>query len=533
MKLLVIQDRQLRRTVRAAGGRLAVGSDPTCDVHLPDPKLLKHQASLAQDDEGHWWLEVQDASVPTSLNRAVQKARARLKHADEIELGPFALRFYLDAMAVDERRAQRVQKLDKQLKDTLPLDTLIRKDDAALTIPAAVVSQSADLLAHLQRFPSVGDILLPVLNHLVHEFTATKAWIGIRKTGSRDFDWVLGTAGGNQPCKRPSYSQMFESRCLCGRQHLCAPRVPVAGIESAMAAPLVGRDHDVLGMIYVESETGGIRFDDASLMAFSATAQIIATRVFDLLADVADHQTVTISTELELARALQSALTVDALPEVNGIEAAAYRLAGAESCSDYYDFVATRNKTMLTVVAKVDADPLTRLRFLGELRAAFRYAALYREAPHTFLRALNWLLLNDAGNSIHLMVAEINPASDRVQFCIAGRRVHTGRIFPNGDSELVRLAGAPAAGTQRGAAYELREMTLESGQALLICTDGFKTAINGEGAAMGIGGTEAAICDGLGDTPSHVLRDFAADLGDYVDGGAHPEDVTVALVRRD
>jgi len=70
----------LRRTVRAAGGRLAIGSDPSCDVHLPDPKLLKHQASLALDDTGNWWLEVQDPSVPTCLNRAVQKARAQLKH---------------------------------------------------------------------------------------------------------------------------------------------------------------------------------------------------------------------------------------------------------------------------------------------------------------------------------------------------------------------------------------------------------------------------------------------------------------------
>ncbi len=534
MKLLVIQDNQLRRTVRAAGGRLAIGSDPSCDVHLPDPKLLKHQASLALDETGNWWLEVQDPSVPTCLNRAVQKARAQLKHADEIEIGPFALRFYLDpAATAEERRTQRVQKLEKQLKDTLPLDTIIRKDDDRLTLPAIAVTQTADLLAELRRYASVGDLLLPVLNRLIHDFNGSKAWMGIRKPNAREFDWVLGSKGGTQPCKRPSYSQMFESRCLCGRQHLCAPHVPVAGIASAMAAPLVGRDRDVLGMVYVETASGGTRYDDDAFMRFSAVAQIVATRVHDLLISISEHEAETVSTELELARALQSSLTVDALPEVAGLQAAAYRLAGADTCSDYYDIVATRTKKVLAVVAKVEADPLTRLRYLGELRAAFRYAALYQEAPHTFLRALNWLLLNNAGNSIHLMIAEVDPSNGLVQFCIAGRRVHTGRISPNGDGELIPLAGAPPVGADRGAVYELREMTLEEGQALLIVTDGAKTTLNRDGAALGIGGAEEAVCDGLGDTPAHVLRDFAADLADYVDGGAHPEDLTVALVRRD
>jgi serine phosphatase RsbU (regulator of sigma subunit) len=299
-----------------------------------------------------------------------------------------------------------------------------------------------------------------------------------------------------------------------------------------MAAPLHG-DQATLGMIYIESASADLQYGEAELMALAGIARAASTRIDALMHGAAVQRAATITTEHAIARQTQDAVTISAIPTIDGLQAAAYRHLGESSCTDYYDIVAMRDKRCAIVVAKIEADLLNTPRFFAELRAAFRYAALYQEAPHTFCRALNWLLFNQHRNNIHMMVAQIDPATGKVDYCITGRRVHTGRIGDDGDGELVRLAGFPPVGIERAPAYELNQIVLESGQSLLICTDGAKTAVNREGQPLGIGGIEEEVCDGLGDTPGHVLRDFAADLHDYIDGGRHPEDVTAVLVRKE
>lgn len=533
MRLLILENQRLRKTFRADGGTISIGSDAKCHVHLPDPRLGKHQADLLLDDEGQWWLEIREALVPTCVNRAIQKSRAQLRHADEIEIGEFALRFFLESdKSRDELRHERLAALGKQHDDNLPLATIIHKDDPEVRIPPEVLEQTSLLLMRLSPIGTIGDTLEPILRFVLRTFGATKAWIGVRRPDSREFDWTLGMSTAGKPCVRPSYSKLLEPRCMTGSQYLCVPDVPLPTVTSAMATPLPG-ERGTLGMLYVETDNSDTPFGEDELMALSTIARCASMPLDSLLHKAAAHRAAAIATEQAVLRATQDAVTINALPTVEGMQLAAFRRMGMETVTDYYDILPTRDKKLAVVVAVIEADLLNTPRFFSELRAAFRYAALYNEAPHTFSRALNWLLFNDKGHAIHMIVASVDPATGVVDYCITGRRVHTGRITADGEGELVKLAGHPAIGAERSPQFSVNQLMLESGQSLLICTDGAKKAVNRDGEALGIAGIEEEVCDGLGDTPSHVLRDFAADLAEYVEGGSQPDDVTVVLLRRD
>ncbi|MCA9254963.1 MAG: SpoIIE family protein phosphatase, partial [Phycisphaerales bacterium] len=347
-----------------------------------------------------------------------------------------------------------------------------------------------------------------------------------------EFDWTLGLSTAGKPCVRPSYSTLLEPRCIAGSQYLCVPDVPAPNVVSAMATPLLG-ERGVLGMLYVETDKPDTPFGEAELMALSTIGRCAAMPIDALMHRAAAHRAEAISAEKAILRATQDAVTINALPTLEGLQIAAYRRMGRETVTDYYDILTTRDKKLAVVVAVIEADLLNTPRLFAELRAAFRYSALYNEAPHTFARALNWLLLNSQGHRIHMIVAHIDPKTGQVDHCITGRRVHTGRITADGDGQLIPLAGHPAVGAERAAQFELNRLVLEPGQSLLICTDGAKKAMNRDGEPLGIGGIEDEVCDGLGDTPSHVLRDFAADLEEYIDGGKQPDDVSVVLLRRE
>ncbi|MCB9854964.1 MAG: SpoIIE family protein phosphatase [Phycisphaerales bacterium] len=532
MRLLILENQRLRKTFRADGGTISIGSDAKCHVHLPDPRLGRHQADLLLDDDGQWWIEIRDGAIPTCVNRAVQKSRTLLRHADEIEIGDYALRFFLESdKSRDELRQERLVALGKQHDDNLPLATIIRKDEPEVRVSPEVLEQTTLLLMRLAPLGTIGDTLEPILRFVLRMFDASKAWIGVRKPDSREFDWTLGLSTAGKPCVRPSYSTLLEPRCVAGAQHLCVPDVPVASVVSAMATPLPG-ERGNLGMLYVETDNIDMPFGEAELMAFSTIARCAAMPIDALMHKAAAHRAAAITTEKTILRATQDAVTINALPTIEGMQIAAYRRMGEETVTDYYDILTTREKKLAIVVAVIDADLLNTPRFFAELRAAFRYSALYKEAPHTFARALNWLLYNTAGHQIHMIVAHVDPANGQVDYCITGRRVHTGRITADGEGQLVRLAGHPPVGADRNPQFELNQLMLEPGQSLLICTEGAKKAVNRDGEPFGIGGVEDEVCDGLGDTPGHVLRDFAADLAEYIEGGRQPDDVSVVLLQR-
>lgn len=532
MQLMILENRRLRTTMRAGTGVISIGSSPECGICLPDPKLSPHQASIAQDSDGIWWLEVVDFGVPTSLNRTVQKTRAKLRHADEIEMGTFAIRLFMESeKSREELQRERMVELTRRHGQTLPLGTIVRKSEDEMAISKEDLEQITLLALRLEQAGTVQDLLTPILRAVLRTCDGRRSWMGIRRdeTGG-DFDWTLGLDTKGNVCERPAFSTKMQARVVVNTQYLCCPQAPVEGVRSAMAVPLMGQRGN-MGMLYVENDAADPPFTEASLSALSAVSCCVGMPVENVLRMSISKQRAVTSTQQTIARTTQDSLTPHALPVWDNLHIAAYRHMGLRRCCDFYDIVQLRDKTASIIVARLNVQEDAVPRYFAEVRTMFRAAALYSEAPHLFARALNWLVFEGAagGQTIDMAAAWIDPANGKVQYCLAGDGVRLGRIRADGSCSVADARGAPAVGQTRAAAYESPAFSLAEGDGVFLATTGYDTAKNIKGEVFGLAGLQDSLCDGVGSAPGQVLTEFSTDLTDFVAGGACTDDSTVVL----
>lgn len=533
MRLMILEDKKLRSTLRAGAGVVSIGSNPECAVHLPDPRIGGHQATIVQDPGGDWWLEIVDTSVPTCLNRAVQKGRARLRHADEIEMGPFAIRLFMESgKNPEEMQRERMVALSRKHDETLPLSTVAKKFDSPVSVGKEHLEQMTLLALRLAQFESAKDLLAPILRAMIRTFSARRGWVGIRSEDHGPFESSLGVNEHGQPCDRPSFSELMQPRCLTGTQYLYCPEASAPGLRSAMAVPLICQS-GTLGMLYVENDAGDPAFDEAAYDAFCTLACCVAMPVETVIRKSLARRQVAASAELVIARATQDAVTPKALPQWSELFVAGYRLMGTEHCCDYYDIVQLPDKTASLIVARIEAERAAVPRTLAEVRTAFRSSALHVDAPHLFARALNWLLSAGEGRvTVDLAQLWIAPATGKVQYTVAGSGVHLARVGADGEFEWIETTRCETIGKAKAVAAELATFELGHGETLVLATDGVNKAANAKAETFNLSGLEDSLCEGLSRAPGQALTELETDLKSFLQGGAAPDDISVVLVRR-
>jgi sigma-B regulation protein RsbU (phosphoserine phosphatase) len=324
----------------------------------------------------------------------------------------------------------------------------------------------------------------------------------------------------------------MQTRCLSHTHYMCVPEAPASDVGSAMAVPLACQSGNV-GMLYVENAPKDPLYDEETLKVFSATACCAALPVENVLRKATAKHRQAVATQQTVARFTQDALTPKALPEWDDLQVAAYRHMGSARCCDFYDVVQLRDRRASIIVARLTVENAALPRYFAELRATFRAAALYSEPPHLFARALNWIIYDGtAGRAIDLASIWVAPASGKVQYCIAGTGVRLGRIHSDGTCQALETNAGPPVGQTRGPTFAPQALDLPEGDTLVLATAGVDTATNADGQVLGQSGLEENLCDGLGDTPGHVLSEFATDLAEYIARGDCTDDLTVVLLQR-
>lgn len=532
MHLMILENKRLRTTLRPEQPVVSIGSAPDCGIHLPDSRIGKHQATLQRDVDGAWWLEIVDATVPTTLNRAIQKERAKLRHADEIEVGTYSIRFFMEhRQTSEELQRERMVALSRQHGETLPLGAIVQKAEHPVTVAKEQLEQLTLLGLKLATVDAMRDLLPAAIRAALRLVGGRRAWIGVRPNDKSPFAWALGLTDAGQPCDRPAFSQIMEPTCLANTHYICCPNAPVPSARSAMAVPLAC-DGGNLGMIYIENDTADAAYDDASLHALSALACCVARPIENTLRRATAKRQAVVSSEQTIARVTQDGLTPRAMPQWEELQIAAYRHMGTAKCCDLYDILQLPDKTASIMVARLCVEGVAMPRYLAEVRAAFRGASLHNDAPHLLCRALNWMIVSAEGKCrVDLATAWINPQSGKVQACVAGEAASLLRISANGAVAPVVAASAPAIGSARGTAYEATAVSLAPGDTLLWASAGLKAATGPDGKSFGVEGLQELIADGVGDRPGALLNEFQSDFTEFIAAGACPEDVTVLLAR--
>ncbi|HRU07347.1 MAG TPA: SpoIIE family protein phosphatase, partial [Candidatus Brocadiia bacterium] len=240
-------------------------------------------------------------------------------------------------------------------------------------------------------------------------------------------------------------------------------------IRSMMCAPLVSRDQ-LLGVLHVDTSRQGRRFnqDDLELLTGVAaqTAQAIASAKMHerlLLRDRMER-------DLKIAMQVQTSFLPRRLPEVEGLEFAAFYRAAQEIGGDLYDVIRTPQGQVAVVVGDVSGKGIPAALMMARMSADVRFCSAQSMAPGRALAYINDLQAENDMADVFVTMAfvSVDPGSRRMVVGNAGHLKPLVRRAADGSVEEAGQEPGFPLGVAGGVEYEEGACALQPGDVVCL-----------------------------------------------------------------
>jgi len=246
--------------------------------------------------------------------------------------------------------------------------------------------------------------------------TSAREIVGAASAEARlvlDGDWARSTAVSSpELAPEEPVGEMYELVAEHNRPVMLGRD---GGGEGRLAAPLIGRTGENLGLVYLSGKSAG-EFDESDLailvqLAQTASAAIERMRLYE-------H-------EHEIAETLQRSLLPPHLPDIPGLEAAArFRPAGEgnQMGGDFYDVFQTPDDAWLVIIGDVCGKGAEAAAVTALARYTLRATALHESRPSRLLELLNEALLRHGPEQRFATVTccRLDPDTGRLELASGG-----------------------------------------------------------------------------------------------------------------
>jgi len=233
---------------------------------------------------------------------------------------------------------------------------------------------------------------------------------------------------------------------------------------------------------------------------------------------------------------VQERLFPQRLPEIAGLDYFGFCRTALGVGGDYYDFLALPDGKLGLALGDVSGKGIAAALTMASLQASLRADAMRAGNDIAGLITRVNAMLYDASTEDRyatLFYAQFDPASHRLSYVNAGHcppillRAHA----KNGAAERLDQAGGTVVGLLPECSYEQAEVTLATGDLLVIYTDGFSEAMNPSLEEWGDKRLLEAVsnCNGLPAKDSIAKIMKAADA--FASGAPQSDDMTLVILR--
>jgi len=254
-----------------------------------------------------------------------------------------------------------------------------------------------------------------------------------------------------------------------------------------------------------------------------------------LILEVADR--VVMKRDLQIAREIQMWLLPNAPPQVPGLEIAFATRPANTVAGDYYDVFKRLsddplNQSYLFVVADVAGKSIPAALLMATFQASLKTLSSTRSSLRQLVDAMNKYACSNSQSGLRFttaFLAEYDPQSRALTYINAGHNLPMLRRA-SGAIERLESGGLPL-GILSEAAYEAGNVTLDSGDWLVVFTDGLVEAINHNDEEYGEQRAISVLQGGTSLAPTMLLSRMMVDLDFFVGNTPQPDDVTCLLVK--
>jgi sigma-B regulation protein RsbU (phosphoserine phosphatase) len=236
--------------------------------------------------------------------------------------------------------------------------------------------------------------------------------------------------------------------------------------------------------------------------------------------------------ELELARELQSSLIPKALPSLPGYELGAYNRIANMVGGDIYDFVLLPDGRLAVLFGDASGHGMTAGLVMAVAHAAFRTQLETDPAPEAMFATLNRILCRTGGpraffGCVYLLISPDGTFTGSV----AG---HPPPLRIDGSGQIRERIGKGAypLGIKTPLAWETQHGKVETGEVLLLHSDGLSEAADVSGAQFGEARLELSIRRAATLPAPALVEALARDVMDFCGRQTPEDDVSIGAIRR-
>jgi phosphoserine phosphatase RsbU/P len=299
--------------------------------------------------------------------------------------------------------------------------------------------------------------------------------------------------------------------------------------RSEMVAPIISND-EVIGVFDLESDHLDAYTEDDREVLMLLTSQVAIIIEKAMLHEQLVEKK-RLEAQLEVARQVQLSLLPARDPTLEGFDISAYNFSTEEVSGDYYDFVNIYDDQLGLVIADVSGKGVPAALLMAFLRASLRAAIHIGYAPHVAMSKVNYLLWEsiERNQFVTAFYGVLDSTNKTLAYTNAGHNPPL-MLDAGGDARFIERGGLPL-GMFRDARYYEYYLPVESGQTLVLYTDGVTEAADPKGEEYGRERLERAVREGR-DLPARALIDFIyADVLAWTGGRGATDDVTFIVIK--
>ena len=237
--------------------------------------------------------------------------------------------------------------------------------------------------------------------------------------------------------------------------------------------------------------------------------------------------------EMQIAKDIQMGLLPANLPDLEHITIAGLCVPAHQVGGDYYDFIERENSSYDLIIADVSGHSIGSALIMAETRTFIHARMENIKQPAIMLNALNGYFLKDLDRSdlfVTMFYLQYNPMNHRLIYSNAGH--NTPLLWKNKKKQIITLdAEGLIFGVTSDITFEQKATDLETGDILLLYTDGIIEAEDNDKNLFGIERLEKLLEEGCHLEPQELI-DQIMTQGRFFTGMRHfNDDITLVVMK--
>jgi phosphoserine phosphatase RsbU/P len=243
-----------------------------------------------------------------------------------------------------------------------------------------------------------------------------------------------------------------------------------------------------------------------------------------------ERRLLSIETELEMARQIQSSILPERVPELENLRVAASYHPMTAVAGDFYQFVQSGNNHLGILVADVSGHGIPAALISSMIKVAMQSVAIHADDPAHVLAGLNRILWSEAhGQFASAAYVWIDTENRIALYSAAGHPPLLCWRNTRGEMQYIESNGL-LFGVEPASQYPVCSVPFESSDRFLLYTDGVTETENAAGEAFGDRQLERVVRDNRLQPASELSRQVLSELQTWRPAAVNQQDDITLIV---